>query len=105
MDSIRLCGNRQPTWVEFLSFCRFWEFYTFYMSPQPAKNFAAGPDGMGHLRVDLIPEDGFGKGKTEATHAVFETSQDILRWDALGGGILGVATPQALIDQCGVFDR
>src|SRR5262245_20149958 len=75
------------------------------MGTQAAKNFAAGPDGLSHLRVDLVPEDGFGKGQTEATHSIFETGQDILRWDALRGGILGVAAPQALIDQGGVFDR
>src|SRR4029453_3268776 len=72
MDGIRLCGNRQPTWIEFLSFCRFWKLDTFYIGPQPVKHLAAGPDGLGHLRVNLVPENGFCKGKTEATHAVFE---------------------------------
>ena len=37
MDGIRLCGNRQPTWIEFLGFCRFWKFYTFYRAPNPLK--------------------------------------------------------------------
>jgi hypothetical protein len=60
------------------------------MGTQPAKNLAAGPNRLSHLRVDLVPEDGFGKGQTEATHPVFETGQDVLRRDALRGGILRV---------------
>ena len=46
--------------------------YSFYICPQPPKHLAAGPDGLGDIRIDLIPKDGFGKGKMDATHAVFE---------------------------------
>jgi hypothetical protein len=79
--------------IQLLGFCSFRKLYTFYICPQPLKHLAAGPDGLGYLRIDLIPEDSFGKGKMEAAHAVFEMGQDVLRWDALGGGILRVATP------------
>src|SRR5262245_5882981 len=90
MDGIRFCSKYQPTWIEFLGFCRFWELDTFYMGAKPVKHLTAGPNGLGHLRVDLVPEDSFRKGQTEATHPVFETGQDVLRWDALSGGILRV---------------
>jgi len=64
-------------------------------APSPLKNLAAGPQQPGgHLRVDLVPEDGLCKAQERRPRTPsFETGQDVLRWDALGGGDPGGRCP------------
>ena len=71
VDGLCLSGDHEPTWVALLGFCSLWKCQAFHLCSEPAKNLTAGPYGPCHLCVGLVPEDGLGKGKPEATHPVF----------------------------------